>query len=84
MARTKVVVDPITRIEGHLRIEVQQEKLHLPKYPTTTIGSFPQTKEIRRLRADLKKGRITQEEYDRQIGDAILDTLRFQEEAGRQ
>ncbi|MBD3166650.1 5-methyltetrahydropteroyltriglutamate--homocysteine S-methyltransferase, partial [bacterium] len=64
------------------RIKKQQAKLHLPAFPTTTIGSFPQTREVRRLRADLRKGTITQEQYDKAIADEITKTLRFQEEAG--
>lgn len=64
------------------RIQTQQNKLQLPPYPTTTIGSFPQTREVRRLRAQLRKGELTQEQYDEAIGAEILKTLRFQEEAG--
>ena len=63
------------------RMQIQQEKLHLPPFPTTTIGSFPQTREVRKLRADLKKGIITQQQYDDAIAEATLDTIRFQEKA---
>lgn len=63
------------------RIRIQQEKLHLPPYPTTTIGSFPQTKDVRKLRASLKKGEITQQQYDDAIAEVTLETIRFQEEA---
>ncbi len=64
------------------RKKVQQAKLGLPELPTTTIGSFPQTREIRRLRVDLRKGRITLEEYERELEKATIDTIRFQEEIG--
>jgi len=58
----------------------QQEKFNLPAFPTTTIGSFPQTKDVRKWRADLKKGAITQEEYDKLIAEETERTIRLQEE----
>ena len=45
------------------RAEVQREVLNLPLFPTTTIGSFPQTPEIRKARADFRKGVLSQEQY---------------------
>ena len=62
-----------------VRQKAQEEVLKLPLFPTTTIGSFPQTEEIRKLRADLKKGIITQEQYDTEISQAITDAVRWQE-----
>ncbi len=62
------------------RIARQNEKLGLPKFPTTTIGSFPQTREVRRLRAQLRKGDLTQEQYDNEIGKLITELVRMQEE----
>ncbi|KZW03763.1 5-methyltetrahydropteroyltriglutamate-homocysteine S-methyltransferase [Exidia glandulosa HHB12029] len=59
-----------------------QEKLNLPKFPTTTIGSFPQTKEIRQARAKLTKGEITEAEYDEFIKKEIELVVRFQEKVG--
>ena len=64
------------------RAQVQHEKLNLPEFPTTTIGSFPQTREVRRLRARLRKGELTQDQYEQAIEDEIVKTLRFQENAG--
>lgn len=64
------------------RVRAQREKLNLPRFPTTTIGSFPQTREVRRLRARLRKGEITRAQYEKAIEQEILSTLRFQEEAG--
>ncbi len=64
------------------RRQIQQRKLQLPLFPTTTIGSFPQTKDIRQLRARLKNGSISREDYERQIRDAIAETIRVQEEIG--
>lgn len=60
----------------------QQALLDLPLFPTTTIGSFPQTADIRQLRAQLKKGSITQEQYDNAIKASTLDCVRMQEELG--
>jgi len=62
------------------RREKQQEVLGLPLFPTTTIGSFPQTPEVRSWRARLKKGELTQEEYDRLIERETADAIRWQEE----
>ncbi|KEY66940.1 hypothetical protein S7711_06889 [Stachybotrys chartarum IBT 7711] len=64
------------------RIQKQQEKLNLPLFPTTTIGSFPQTKEIRVSRNKLTKGEITTEEYDKFIEKEIEENVRIQEELG--
>jgi 5-methyltetrahydropteroyltriglutamate--homocysteine methyltransferase len=60
----------------------QAAALDLPLFPTTTIGSFPQTKEVRSWRAKLKKGEITNEEYDTLIKKEIEESIRWQEEAG--
>ncbi|KAK7449196.1 methionine-synthesizing 5-methyltetrahydropteroyltriglutamate--homocysteine methyltransferase [Stygiomarasmius scandens] len=59
-----------------------QKKLNLPKFPTTTIGSFPQTKEIRQARAKLGKGEISEEEYEKFIEKEIENAVRFQERIG--
>ncbi len=61
---------------------IQRQKLGLPVFPTTTIGSFPQTAEVRNKRAAWRKGEITQEEYDRFLETEIDRTIRFQEEIG--
>lgn len=58
----------------------QQAKFNLPAFATTTIGSFPQTKDVRKWRADLKKGKITQEEYDKEIAEETERTIRLQED----
>lgn len=62
------------------RIAQQQEKLNLPMFPTTTIGSFPQTKEIRIQRNKLTKGEISEEEYAKFIEKEIQDVVQIQEE----
>ena len=64
------------------RKQIQQEALQLPLLPTTTIGSYPQTAEIKALRANLKKGRITPEAYKEQIREKIAACIALQEEIG--
>ena len=64
------------------RQKLQREALGLPLLPTTTIGSFPQTKEIRAERAKLRKGEITKEAYDEFIKTQIDECIRHQEEIG--
>ena len=61
---------------------VQKKALALPLFPTTTIGSFPQTPEVRNLRALYKKGGLTKEQYDQQIDKATEEAIRWQEEIG--
>ncbi|MCJ1427707.1 methionine-synthesizing 5- methyltetrahydropteroyltriglutamate--homocysteine methyltransferase [Sticta canariensis] len=65
-----------------IRISQQQKSLNLPKFPTTTIGSFPQTKEIRLQRNRFTKGEISAEEYDKFIEKEIQDVVNIQEELG--
>ena len=62
------------------RIKLQHENLKYPILPTTTIGSFPQTPELRKLRRDYKNGIINEEEYKAQIKKMIKDLVEFQEE----
>lgn len=64
------------------RITHQQKVLNLPAFPTTTIGSFPQTKEIRTLRRDWKKGEINSADYELQLKKEIKLCIRKQEEIG--
>lgn len=64
------------------RKEVQKEFIPLPKLPTTTIGSFPQTKEVRKHRASFKAGKITQAEYDQFLKEETQRTVKFQEDIG--
>jgi 5-methyltetrahydropteroyltriglutamate--homocysteine methyltransferase len=65
-----------------LRQAIQKERLQLPAFPTTTIGSFPQTDEIRQLRAKLKKGALSHEDYEQEIEQATIAAIRWQEEIG--
>lgn len=59
-----------------------QESLELPELPTTTIGSFPQTSDIRRARARLLKGELTEAEYRGLMREEIERVIRLQEELG--
>jgi 5-methyltetrahydropteroyltriglutamate--homocysteine methyltransferase len=65
-----------------IRRKKQIDALNLPLFPTTTIGSFPQTPEVRSWRAKFKKGELTQQQYDDLIKKETEDTIRFQEETG--
>jgi 5-methyltetrahydropteroyltriglutamate--homocysteine methyltransferase len=65
-----------------IRQPLQLEKLNLPLFPSTTIGSFPQTDEVRLLRARLKKGTLSRAEYDACIEAEIVRSLRWQEDLG--
>lgn len=59
-----------------------QADLNLPKLPTTTIGSFPQTAEIRRHRAEARAGKISAEELNGFLRDEIASVIKLQEELG--
>ena len=61
---------------------IQQTAFNLPYFPTTTIGSFPQTDDIRQLRAKFKKGEINQEQYEKAIEEATESVIRWQEQIG--
>jgi 5-methyltetrahydropteroyltriglutamate--homocysteine methyltransferase len=64
------------------RREAQIERLHLPPLPTTTIGSFPQTVDIRKARAALVAGEIDDAEYTRRMQSEVADVIKLQEELG--
>ncbi|EOH93548.1 5-methyltetrahydropteroyltriglutamate-homocysteine S-methyltransferase [Enterococcus haemoperoxidus ATCC BAA-382] len=64
------------------RAVVQKDKLKLPILPTTTIGSFPQTKEVKQNRAKFKKGEISEYEYKVFNQAKIAECIAFQEEIG--
>ncbi len=64
------------------RRKAQRAKMPLPLLPTTTIGSFPQTSEVRNARASLKKGSWSLEQYEAFCREEIERTVRFQERIG--
>jgi len=65
-----------------IRKQLQKEALDLPRFPTTTIGSFPQTAEVRSWRAKWKKNALSSEEYDALVREEIERAIRWQEEVG--
>jgi 5-methyltetrahydropteroyltriglutamate--homocysteine methyltransferase len=65
-----------------VRAKLQQDRLRLPLLPTTTIGSFPQTRELRSARADLRAGRIEATEYDQHMRAEVERVIRLQEDLG--
>ncbi len=64
------------------RREAQNARLHLPPLPTTTIGSFPQTTDIRKARAALVAGEIDEAEYTRRMQAEVADVIKLQEQLG--
>ncbi|VUW96896.1 5-methyltetrahydropteroyltriglutamate--homocysteine methyltransferase [Streptococcus pasteurianus] len=68
------------RVDYKVRRQVQQEKLGLPILPTTTIGSFPQSPEVRRTRLAWKRGNISDVEYEDFIKSEIARWIQIQED----
>ncbi len=64
------------------RREIQKSIFNLPLFPSTTIGSFPQTPEVRKKRRQFKTGEISEDEYDKFIRDKIKELIKLQEEIG--
>ncbi len=64
------------------RAQAQRERFNLPAWPTTTIGSFPQTTEIRGLRLDFKQGRLDGNNYRTSISEHIKQAITEQERLG--
>ncbi len=64
------------------RENIQAEVLNLPPLPTTTIGSFPQTEEVRKMRSAYRTGKISEKEYEEFIKGEISKLIDFQERVG--
>jgi 5-methyltetrahydropteroyltriglutamate--homocysteine methyltransferase len=64
------------------RSKVQKDLFKLPDYPTTTIGSFPQTLDVRQARAKFKKGELEKCAYDKFLEDKTIEAIKRQEELG--
>ncbi|OMO71131.1 Methionine synthase, vitamin-B12 independent [Corchorus capsularis] len=62
------------------RLDAQQKKLSLPILPTTTIGSFPQTMDLRRVRREYKAKKISEDDYVKSIKEEINKVVKLQEE----
>ena len=82
---TKERVSKLTKADGKRqsvfleRQKIQKAALQLPLFPTTTIGSFPQTKQVRSWRGKHKKGLLSQQEYNTLLQKETEETIRFQE-----
>ena len=82
-ARTQALTDADRTREPYLEREAAQAKrLHLPPLPTTTIGSFPQTTEIRRARAANARGELSDADYEARMCEEIASVVSLQEELG--
>jgi 5-methyltetrahydropteroyltriglutamate--homocysteine methyltransferase len=83
-ARTRNVGQEMTRRASVYpqRKKLQEQKLKLPLFPTTTIGSFPQTKEVRAARAEYKAGKRDEASYEAFLRGEIRSAVQFQEEVG--
>jgi 5-methyltetrahydropteroyltriglutamate--homocysteine methyltransferase len=64
------------------RRKIQAASLSFPLFPTTTIGSFPQTQKVRSARAEFRKGAMTAEQYEQFLKEEMERTIRLQEELG--
>ena len=64
------------------RQKLQKQALNLPDYPTTTIGSFPQSKEVKSTRSAWRKGKITDAEYEEFVKEETARWIQIQEEIG--
>jgi 5-methyltetrahydropteroyltriglutamate--homocysteine methyltransferase len=64
------------------RIKAQQKRLGLPRFPTTTIGSFPQTRDIRQTRLRFRKGELTEADYTARIREEVRRCIAEQEALG--
>lgn len=74
--------DFIRKTDRKKRKQIQKDYFQLPLLPTTTIGSFPQTLEVKKNRSSFRKGEIDKESYDRQVFSFIENCIRKQEELG--
>ncbi|MDK8347549.1 5-methyltetrahydropteroyltriglutamate--homocysteine S-methyltransferase [Brevibacterium sp. UMB1308A] len=81
-ARVAAIGERRTRVGSVEERRRAQESLGLPLLPTTTIGSFPQTPEVRQARAALRGGRISEDEYTETMRAEIAQVVKLQEELG--
>ena len=65
-----------------VRQPIQQKKLALPPFPTTTIGSFPQTADVRKARAEFKRGALSQAQYEEFLREKTAECMKRQEQLG--
>ncbi|GLR91625.1 5-methyltetrahydropteroyltriglutamate--homocysteine S-methyltransferase [Bradyrhizobium iriomotense] len=82
--RTAAIAEAMRRRNSAFaaRAEVQRKRFDLPLFPTTTIGSFPQTSEIRNARAEYAKGKWTKAKYEQFLKKETARTVLWQEDIG--
>ncbi len=83
-ARMAAVTEAFARRKSGFteRAKLQRARFNLPAFPTTTIGSFPQTPEVRKARAAHDKGQLDHAEYEQFLREETARTVRWQEEIG--
>jgi 5-methyltetrahydropteroyltriglutamate--homocysteine methyltransferase len=83
-ARTAVVTADMARRRSRfaVRSQIQRQRFALPAFPTTTIGSFPQTADVRKARAAHAKGALSDADYDTFLRDETARAVRWQESIG--
>lgn len=74
--------DTVRKSNFEIRQQIQKSLLNLPLFPTTTIGSFPQTDDVRQLRARFKKGELTSADYEKEIEKHLQKAISWQEALG--
>ncbi|PWE77155.1 5-methyltetrahydropteroyltriglutamate--homocysteine methyltransferase [Bradyrhizobium sp. SUTN9-2] len=85
VAKRLAAIDPAMRSRKSAfasRAEVQRKRFGLPAFPTTTIGSFPQTADVRNARAAHAKGKLSDAQYEQFLKEETARTVRWQEEIG--
>jgi 5-methyltetrahydropteroyltriglutamate--homocysteine methyltransferase len=83
-ARAAAVTADMARRRSHfaIRSPIQRQRFSLPAFPTTTIGSFPQTADVRKARAAHAKGALSDADYDTFLRDETARAVRWQESIG--
>jgi 5-methyltetrahydropteroyltriglutamate--homocysteine methyltransferase len=83
-ARIAAVTSGMTRRTSVFadRAKLQRERFSLPSFPTTTIGSFPQTAEVRKARSAHAKGAMSEADYEKFLQEETARTIRWQEDIG--
>jgi 5-methyltetrahydropteroyltriglutamate--homocysteine methyltransferase len=83
-ARAAAVTADMARRRSHfaIRSQIQRQRFSLPAFPTTTIGSFPQTADVRKARAAHAKGALSDADYDTFLREETARAVRWQENIG--
>lgn len=82
-SRVKALTPALSqRKSAYSNRRIAQETLNLPLFPTTTIGSFPQTADVRSMRAGFKSGKVDKKSYDQFVAEQIQNAVKWQDELG--